>query len=232
MSVFGVLYVVATPIGNLRDITLRALDVLTKADVIVCEDTRHTLKLLNHYEIKKHLVALHARNEKESSQKIVKILQNGKNVAYVSDAGTPAISDPGAILVNEARKEGISVVPIPGASACTALLSVAGCFAKTVIFEGFLSPKQGRRKKRLLELMQTDFAVIVYESPYRMIRLLTDIKDIDENRNIVVGKELTKTYEKIIRGLSKEVLEVFLQLKTVKGEYVVLILPQLLNSSM
>lgn len=231
LSVFGVLYVVATPIGNLKDVTLRALEVLREVDVIVCEDTRHTLKLLNHYEIKKHLIPLHARNECEGSRKILKILQDGKSVAYVSDAGTPAISDPGSVLVAEARKEGICVVPVPGASACTALLSVAGCFGKTVIFEGFLSPKSGRRKKRLLELMQTGYAVVVYESPYRMIRLLTDIKDIDESRCIVVGKELTKTYEKIIRGLSGEVLQVFLQLKEVKGEYVVLILPQALNSS-
>jgi len=128
LNALGVLYVVATPIGNLRDITLRALDVLRDVDVIVCEDTRHTLKLLNHYEIKKHLVALHARNEREGSQKVLKILQDGRSVAYVSDAGTPAVSDPGSILVSEARKQEINVIPIPGASACTALLSVAGCF--------------------------------------------------------------------------------------------------------
>lgn len=186
---------------------------------------------LNHYEIKKHLLALHARNEKEGSQKVLKILQDGRNVAYVSDAGTPAISDPGSILVSEARRLGVVVVPVPGVSAGVALLSVAGVFGKTVIFEGFLSPKQGKRKKRLQELMETDCSIVVYESPYRMIRLLTDVKDIDESRYVVVGKELTKTYEQVIRGLSKEVLEFFLQLKAVKGEYVVLILPQLLNSS-
>lgn len=231
LNALGVLYVVATPIGNLRDITLRALDVLREVDVVVCEDTRRALKLLSHYEIKKHLVALHARNEKESSKKVLKILQDGKNVAYVSDAGTPAISDPGSVLVTEARKQGVTVVPIPGASAAVTLLSVAGVFGKTVIFEGFLSPRQGRRKKRLIDLMETDCSIVIYESPYRMVRLLTDIRDIDENRYVVVGKELTKAYENVIRGLSKEVLEAFLQLKAVKGEYVVLILPQLLNSS-
>lgn len=232
MNALGALYIVATPIGNLRDITLRALDVLREVDVVVCEDTRHTLKLLNHYEVRKHLISLHARNEKEGFQKVLGILQDGKSVAYVSDAGTPSISDPGSILVSEARNRGVRVVPIPGASACTTLLSVAGRFGKTVIFEGFLSPKEGKRRKRLLELMSTDYAIMVYESPHRLIRLLADIKSIDEERCVVVGKELTKAYERVIRGLSREVLEVFLQLKAVKGEYVVLILPQLLNSSM
>lgn len=229
LNSLGVLYIVATPIGNLKDITLRALDVLRQVDIIVCEDTRHTLKLLSHYEIKKHLISLHARNEKENTQKVLCMLKDGRNVAYVSDAGTPSISDPGSILVSEARDYGVTIVPIPGASAFTALLSVAGRFGKTVIFEGFLSPKEGKRKKRLLELMRSGCAIVMYESPYRLVRLLIDIKDIDEKRYIVVGKELTKTYEKIIKGISKEVLEVFLQVKVVKGEYVVLILPKLLN---
>lgn len=149
LNSLGVLYIVATPIGNLKDITLRALDVLRQVDIIVCEDTRHTLKLLSHYEIKKHLISLYARNEKENTQKVLCMLKDGRNVAYVSDAGTPSISDPGSILVSEARDYGVTIVPIPGASAFTALLSVAGRFGKTVIFEGFLSPKEGKRKKKI-----------------------------------------------------------------------------------
>ena len=133
------LYIVATPIGNLKDITLRALEVLKDVDVISCEDTRHTLKLLSHYEIKKHLVSIHARNEKIACNKVLDLLEEGKNVAYVSDAGTPAISDPGSILVNEARQKGIEVIPIPGCSAFVTLLSVSGIFDKSVLFEGFLS---------------------------------------------------------------------------------------------
>lgn len=221
----GNLYIVATPIGNLGDITLRALEVLRSVDVIACEDARHTLKLLNHYEIKKHLVSLHARNEKQATYKVLKMLEDGRDVAYVSDAGTPSVSDPGAVLVQEARDAGYKVLPIPGVSALSALLSVAGCFGKAVHFEGFLSPKPGKRKKRLQELIVREEAIMLYESPYRMVRLLTDIKEIDEEKRLVVGKEMTKVHEDIIAGSVSRVLEIFLEMAEVKGEFAVLIFP-------
>lgn len=219
----GELYIVATPIGNLKDITLRALEVLKDVDVIACEDTRHTLKLLSHCEIKKHLISIHARNEKNACNKVLELLKEGKKVAYVSDAGTPAISDPGAVLVNEIRQNGFKVVPIPGCSAFATLLSVAGIFDKSIVFEGFLSPKHGRRKKRLIELMNSSFAVVLYESPYRITKLLKDIEEIDNNRYIVVGKELTKIHENIITGKVSEVLEMFSSLENIKGEFSLLI---------
>ncbi len=221
----GNLYIVATPIGNLGDITLRALEVLRSVDVIACEDARHTLKLLNHYEIKKHLVSLHARNEKQATYKVLKMLEDGRDVAYVSDAGTPSVSDPGAVLVQEARDAGYKVLPIPGVSALSTLLSVAGCFGKAVHFEGFLSPKPGKRKKRLQELIVREEAIMLYESPYRMVRLLTDIKEIDEEKRLVVGKEMTKVHEDIIAGSVSSVLEIFLEMAEVKGEFAVLIFP-------
>lgn len=217
------LYIVATPIGNLKDITLRALEVLKDVDVISCEDTRHTLKLLSHYEIKKHLVSIHARNEKIACNKVLDLLEEGKNVAYVSDAGTPAISDPGSILVNEARQKGIEVIPIPGCSAFVTLLSVSGIFDKSVLFEGFLSPKPGKRKKRLMDLMSRDSAVILYESPHRLVKLLKDIAEIDDNRDVVVGKELTKLHEDVIAGKAGKLLEIFSSLESIRGEFSVLI---------
>lgn len=221
----GVLYIVGTPIGNLGDITLRALEILRGVDVIACEDARHTLKLLNHYEIKKHLVSLHARNEKQVTGKVLKVLAGGESVAYVSDAGTPSLSDPGSVLVQEAREAGFRVVPIPGVSAFATLLSVAGCFGKAVHFEGFLSPKPGKRKKRLQELMAREEAILLYESPYRMVRLLGDIKDIDEEKRVVVGKEMTKVHESVIVGSASDVLDVFLEMGEVKGEFALLIFP-------
>ena len=219
----GVLYIVATPIGNLKDISLRALDVLRDVSVIACEDTRHTLKLLTHYDIKKHLISVHARNEKNACSKVLELLNEGKTVAYVSDAGTPTISDPGSILVNVARQEGFEVVAVPGCSAFVALLSVSGCFGKSVLFEGFLSPKAGRRKKRLTELMSYDLAVALYESPYRIVKLLKDIAEVDSDRYVVVGKELTKLHEKVVAGKVSEVLETFSLMENIKGEFSLLI---------
>ena len=219
----GVLYIVATPIGNLKDITLRALEVLKEVDVISCEDTRHTLKLLSHYEIKKHLLSVLARNEKVACNKVLDLLQEGKSVAYLSDAGTPSISDPGSILVSEARQRGVRVVPIPGCSALATLLSVSGIFEKSILFEGFLSPKPGRRKRRLVELMDCGSAVVLYESPYRVVKLLKDIVEIDESRNVVIGKELTKVHENVMLGRADELLKMFSSLENIKGEFSLLI---------
>lgn len=217
------LYIVATPIGNLGDITFRALETLKNVDVIAAEDTRHTLELLTHFEIRKPLISCRAQNEEFASEKIIKLLDEGQKVAYASDAGTPGISDPGAILAGLARKAGHTVIPIPGASAFATLASVAGAGGKTLIFEGFLSPKPGRRRSRLRELLATGDAVIVYESPFRIVKLLTDIADIDSERRVVVGRELTKLHEEITDGTAKEVLDDYSSRQKILGEFAVFI---------
>ena len=159
--IVSVLYIVGTPIGNLGDITYRAVETLKSVDYIAAEDTRHTLQLLNHFEIKKPLISCRAQNERTAGEKIVKLLDEGNSVAYASDAGTPGISDPGAVLVDLVVAAGHDVVPVPGASAFATLISAAGSGGKTVIFEGFLSPKPGKRRSRLRELMATGDAVIL-----------------------------------------------------------------------
>lgn len=217
------LYIVGTPIGNLSDITYRALETFKTVDVIACEDTRHTLQLLNHFEIKKPLISCRAQNEQSAAQKIVHLLDEGQNVAYASDAGTPGISDPGAVLVDVARAAGHTIVPIPGACAFVSLASVAGSGGKSLLFEGFLSPKPGRRRSRLRELMATGFAFVLYESPFRIVKLLADIADIQCERRIVVGRELTKLHEEIVEGTAAEVLENFAGRSKILGEFAVFV---------
>lgn len=217
------LFIVATPIGNLGDITYRAIETLKSVDYVAAEDTRHTLQLLNHFEIKKPMISCRAQNEAEVSKKIIALLEEGKSVAFASDAGTPGISDPGAVLVTEVRKAGFNVVPIPGASAFATLVSVAGTGGKTIIFEGFLSPKSGRRKNRVKELLLTGAAFILYESPYRIVKLLTDIADIDSDRRVVVGRELTKLHEEIVDGTAKEVQENFASRTKILGEFAIFV---------
>lgn len=223
------LYVVATPIGNLNDITLRAIQVLKEVDVIACEDTRHTQLLLNHLDITgKRLIACHAHNEASSSQGIIQLMKQGLTVAYCSDAGTPGVSDPGSRLVKAVREAGFTVVPIPGASASVTLISASGLMGKTFTFEGFLSPKSGRRKKRLEELLSRDEAFIVYESPFRILKTLEEIKALDDTRQIVLGREMTKAFEQFITGTASEVIA---QLKVVKGEFAFCVLPQSKNDT-
>ena len=218
------LYVVATPIGNLEDITLRAIRVLKEADVIACEDTRHTQMMLTHLEITgKRLIACHAHNEVTSSAGIVNLLAQGLTVAYVSDAGTPGVSDPGSRVVRAVREAGFTVVPIPGASACITLISAAGMTGKTFTFEGFLSPKSGRRKTRVKELLARNEAFVIYESPFRIEKLLDELCELCPERTIVLGRELTKTFEQIVSGTPAEVKA---SLKVVKGEFALCILPQ------
>ena len=214
---------VATPIGNLKDISFRALETFQEADFIACEDTRHTLGLLTHYEISKPLISCRAVNEASASEKIVKLLDEGKKVAYASDAGTPAISDPGSILVRTAREAGHTIIPIPGASAFGAIMSIAGTYDKTVVFEGFLSPKAGKRKRRLQELFDFGAGFVLYESPYRIVKLLADIAEIDSNRELIVGRELTKLHEEIIKGPAAEVLQNFEKRPSIKGEFSVFV---------
>lgn len=217
------MYIVATPIGNLGDITLRALETLKAVDLIACEDTRHTLQLLNRFAITKKLISCRAQNEEAAAQTVCRYLEKGQSVAYCSDAGTPGVSDPGTRLARIVRENGFRVVPIPGVSAVTALVSVAGAEGKGFRFEGFLSPKEGRRKRRLEELMEGDVPFILYESPFRLVKLLQNITDIDSERFVTVGRELTKQHEEIAEGTASVVLEIFRSRDAVKGESVILI---------
>ena len=217
------LYMVGTPIGNLGDITFRALETFKAVDVVAAEDTRHTLELLTHFEIRKPMISCRAQNEEFAAKKIIEILDQGQKVAYASDAGEPGISDPGAVLAGLARKAGHKVIPVPGPSAFAALVSVAGAGGKTLIFEGFLSPKPGRRRSRLRELMAMDAAVVLYESPYRVVKLLQDIADIDSERRIVVGRELTKVHEEINDGTAAEILADYSSRNKVLGEFAIFI---------
>lgn len=217
------LFIIGTPIGNLDDITFRALETFKNVDFIAAEDTRHTLQLLTHFEISKPLISCRAQNEKFVSKRIIELLNEGHDVAYASDAGTPGISDPGAVLVDCVRGAGFEVVPIPGASAFATLISVAGTGGKSIIFEGFLSPKPGKRKNRLSELMNSENAIIIYESPFRIVKLLSDITDINSERRIVVGRELTKFHEEITSGTAKEIFEDYSSRQSIRGEFAVFI---------
>jgi len=213
------LYIIATPIGNLGDISFRAVEILKKADLVACEDTRRTLKILNHLGIRVKMLSCRSQNEEAAAEKVIDALNQGQTVAYASDAGTPALSDPGAVLARTAAQGGHDVIPIPGPSAFAALLSVSGGRDKTVIFEGFLSPKPGRRKSRLRELMAMDAACIIYESPFRILKLLGDIAEIDKERYICIGREMTKLHEEYIRGTTSEILRNLSQKKEQIGEF-------------
>ncbi|GMO61181.1 MAG: 16S rRNA (cytidine(1402)-2'-O)-methyltransferase [Treponemataceae bacterium] len=216
------LYIVGTPIGNLGDITFRAIETLKSVDLIACEDTRHTMQLLTHFGIKKSLVSCRAQNEDFAASKVIAALDAGKNCAYASDAGTPGISDPGAVLVKKTRQSGHTVTPIPGVSALTALVSVAGG-ENSVTFAGFLSPKAGRRSSRLRELLQGEAAVVLYESPFRIVKLLAAIADIDSERRVVVARELTKLHEEIIEGSAHEMCVEFTARTRNCGEFSVFV---------
>ncbi len=217
------LYIVSTPIGNLDDLTLRALDTFKNVDVIACEDTRHTLKLLNHHGIHKKLVSCHAHAEEAATGRIIALLGEGKDVAFASDAGTPGLSDPGSILVRFVRDGGYDVVPIPGPSAVTTLASVAGIRGKGFFFEGFLSPKRGRRRKRIEELVSMEESFLLFESPYRFVKLMADLADICPERPIIVGREMTKIHEEYLEGSCKSVYEVALERGNFKGEFSLLV---------
>lgn len=217
----GTLYIVATPIGNLEDITLRAINTLRFVSLIGCEDTRHSLKLLNHLDIHTPLLSCRAQNELVAAKRIIGALQEGKDVAYISDAGTPAVSDPGARLCNSVREAGFNISPIPGASGITSLVSVSSITGKSFTFLGFLTPKGAKRKKILEEYMDREDSIIIYESPYRLIKLIQDIADIDSNRTIFVGREITKTHEEFIEGEAKKVLDLLSTHGTIKGEFIV-----------
>lgn len=222
----GELYVVATPIGNLKDITLRALDVLREVPVIACEDTRRLLKLLNHFEIKgKKLIAYHEHNEEEAAERIVNLLKEGIDVALVSDAGTPTISDPGYRLVKRARDEGIKVVPVPGPSAVIAALSASGFPTDKFLFYGFLPRKEGKLKEALKEIISYPFTVVAYESPHRLERTLKALGELNQDVEIGLFREITKLNEEFLTGRPLELLRELKEKGKLKGEIVLLFPP-------
>ncbi len=203
------LYIVATPIGNLEDITLRALKVLKEVDFILCEDTRHSLHLLNHYQINKPLISYHQHSRLNKVNQIINLLKQGKNLALISDAGTPGISDPGNELIRLVLKEipEVEIVPVPGVSVVSTLCSVAGFNTNRFLFLGFL-PIKKQRQKFLKEIVDSSYPVVFYESPYRILKTLSELDQLDKEGmlEIVVGKELTKMFEKIYRGKISEVI--------------------------
>ena len=216
------LYLVATPIGNLEDITLRALRILKQVDLIAAEDTRHTKKLLSHHQIKNQMISYNDRNKGKKTSGLVKMLRDGKGIALVSDAGTPGISDPGFYLVRECIKNNIEVVPIPGANALLAALTASGMPTDKFSFYGFL-PKKEKAKSDFFNLIKSkEETIVVYESPYRLIKTLRLMVELIPNHNVVVARELTKKFEELVRGKPKEVLSYF-EKKGVKGEFVILL---------
>jgi 16S rRNA (cytidine1402-2'-O)-methyltransferase len=217
----GKLFVVATPIGNLGDITFRAVETLKNADIIICEDTRVTKILLDHYLISKPLFVINAHNESKSIEKVLEKLNSGETCALVSDAGTPCISDPGIRLVNKAVENGIEVCGIPGANAAILSLSISGLPTDAFVFEGFLPQKKGRQKK-LIQLGEEERTIVLYESTYRIKKLIEELNQYMPEREIVVFRELTKKFEENWRGKASELLLDF-DKKITKGEFVVVI---------
>ena len=221
---FGKLYIVSTPIGNLKDITSRALETLEQVDFILCEDTRVTSRLLKHYNITKKLVSFNAVSENKKIPIALKRIQTGENCALVSDAGTPAISDPGIRLISQAIKEDIEIIPIPGATALIAALTVSGLPTDSFVFEGFLPQKKGRQKK-LKELSEEKRTIVLYESTYRIKKLVDELVDYMPDRFVVVCRELTKKFEETWCSYPSE-LKSEIDQKTIKGEFVVVIAPK------
>lgn len=217
---YGKLYLVATPIGNLEDITLRALRILKEVDVIAAEDTRQTLKLLNHFDISKPLISYHRHNEEFKVSNIIDKIKNGEDIAIVSDAGTPGISDPGEVAIKAAIEEGIEIIPIPGACAMINALIASGIETSEFSFIGFLPLNKKLRKEKISEIENSNKTIIIYEAPHKVGNTLNDLKDIVENRKIVIARELTKIHEEFIRGNIDEIIE---KAKNIKGEMVIII---------
>ncbi len=217
------LYIVATPIGNLADITYRAVEVLGKVDTVVAEDTRRVRKLLSAYHIPARTLSCPPNREREVAEKVVTLLTDGKDAAFASDAGTPNMSDPGQHLVAAVRDAGFRVVPVPGPSAATTLMSVCGTTAKGAIFEGFLSPKSGRRRRRLAELIGTGMPFILFESPFRILKVLGDLAELSPERRIFLGREMTKMHEEFLEGAAADLLEILTQRPAQKGEFTLLV---------
>ena len=225
----GILYIVATPIGNLEDITFRAIRILKEVDMILCEDTRVTAKLLAKYEIKKSLRRFDAHSSESGREAMVELLREGKNIALVTDAGTPGISDPASLLVEDVRRElgnEVKVIPVPGASALTSALSASGIPTSDFLFLGFLPHKKGRQTL-MKEIGESERAVVFYESPHRILKALAELKIVALERKITIARELTKIYEEYISGTSDEVAKVLTDIpEKQKGEFVVIVAPR------
>jgi 16S rRNA (cytidine1402-2'-O)-methyltransferase len=219
----GTLYIVATPIGNLEDITYRAVQTLRDVDLIACEDTRQTRKLLNHYGISKPTVSYHEHNEQARSADLIAELQRGRNIALVSDAGTPLIADPGYRLVARAREEGIHVVPIPGPSAVLAALSASGLPTDSFLFYGFLPAKPGQRRKALEECRTFDTTIVLYEAPHRILATLEEIGAVLGSRQLVLAREISKIHEEFLSGTAAHLTEVLNKRGSVRGELTIIV---------
>lgn len=232
MNDFGKLYIVATPIGNLKDITFRAIEILQSVDLIACEDTRVTRKILNHYEITTATISYFQHSKISKIDKIIEVLESGKDIALVTDAGTPGVSDPGNKLVEEVLKKNISVIPIPGASGIASMVSVAGIDMQKFVFLGFPPHKKGR-ETFFKEVLSLQYPVMFYESPHRVLKNLellqkleTDLVVGGQEKQLILGRELTKMFEEIVRGNASEVLEYFQQnTDKIKGEFIIIVYP-------
>ena len=219
------LYIVGTPIGNLGDLSFRALETLKEADLIAAEDTRHTRRLTDRYGIDTRLMSCHKFNEVQRSEQIIERIQNGQAVAMVTDSGMPGISDPGSRVVLHCRKAGVPITSIPGPAAVTTAVALSGFGEKGFIFAGFLPHKSGGRKRDLEKWKEADLPVVFYESPYRLLKLLGEIgQHLGEERTVFVGRELTKKFEELSTGTPAEILSNY-EGRTVKGECVVIIQP-------
>lgn len=220
---FGSIFVVGTPIGNLSDMSERCINTLKQADIIACEDTRTSGNLMKQFNIQAKLTSFHQHNEHRKVQDIINLLKTGKNVALISDAGMPAISDPGFLLTREAHKNGITVVPIPGPNAAVTALAASGLPSDRFIFEGFLPQKKGR-KTRIMNLKEETRTLVFYESPYRVVRFLKELEEhFGSERLAVIARELTKKFEEIKRGTLSELKQDFENRPSIKGEFVIIV---------
>ncbi len=226
----GTLYIIASPIGNPEDMTLRALKILNETiDVVYCEDTRQTGRLLSYHGISKPLRSLHAHSDDSKIMQMVDELRSGKNTGYMTDSGTPGMSDPGSKIVAVARREGISIIPVPGVSALTAIVSVSGFPDKSILFSGFLSKKPGRRKNELSGMRGHEGIIVIYESPHRIKKLLADIAEIFPGREVFIGREMTKKFEEFIAVRGDRIPSMLEGLKEM-GEFAIAIFNKELKS--
>ena len=220
----GKIYLVATPIGNLSDISMRAIETLKNVDIIACEDTRNTIRLLNHFEIKGHLTSYHEYNKIDKAYELCEKVKEGNNIAFVSDAGMPAISDPGYELVDIAYKEGLEVTVVPGASAVVSALAISGISSRRFAFEGFLPADKNEKKEILTELSQESRTLILYEAPHRLLKTLKELFEYMGDRNIAIVREITKLHEEVLRGKLADIIDDYESEKiAIRGEYVLVI---------
>ena len=220
----GKIYLVATPIGNLSDISMRAIETLKNVDIIACEDTRNTIRLLNHFEIKGHLTSYHEYNKIDKAYELCEKVKEGNNIAFVSDAGMPAISDPGYELVDIAYKEGVEVTVVPGASAVVSALAISGISSRRFAFEGFLPADKNEKKEILTELSQESRTLILYEAPHRLLKTLKELFEYMGDRNIAIVREITKLHEEVLKGRLAEIIADYESEKiAIRGEYVLVI---------